>query len=150
MDEGELLLSKLKNNRGCVERTIAGTFGEAITAMVEHVLEDMDRAKPHVLVGPVVWQPGEGGARRWYFVIGSGGADGFRSDQLAGADEALTDQMRAAVYATLLRRPPIVLHEFDDECEMARWAELIWPSDKTRGIRTAMEAERRAGVRPPP
>ena len=68
------------------------------------------------MLGPVVWQiPAGNDRRQWYFVVGSGGPDGFRCDQIA----------------------------FEDELEMAKWCENIWPSVKTTDIRRSIEAERK-------
>jgi hypothetical protein len=47
------------------------------------------------------------------------------------------------VIAGLVRHRPLVIMDFDDEFEMAKWCEAVWPGPDTSGIRRAIEAERR-------
>jgi hypothetical protein len=120
------------------------SFDEAIDLMVEHLLADVAGAVPHLMLGPVVWQiPAGSDRQQWYFVVGSGGRDGFWCDQLGGTGKADTAKIREAVRLRLLQSPPIVVHDFDDELEMAKWCEAIWPCAMTTEIRTTIEAERR-------
>jgi len=44
----------------------------------------------------------------------------------------------------LVERRPCVMHDFDDELEMAKWAEAAWPCAKSTRIRKSIEAERAA------
>ena len=97
------------------------------------------------MLGPVVWQiPAGNDRRQWYFVVGSGGPDGFRCDQIAFEDEDLATKIRAAIQLRMWQlEKPIVVHDFEDELEMAKWCENIWPSVKTTDIRRSIEAERK-------
>ena len=45
----------------------------------------------------------------------------------------------------LIRRKPIVLHDFDDELRMARLFEALCPGEKARAIRADVERERAEG-----
>jgi hypothetical protein len=47
-----------------------------------------------------------------------------------------------AIVTKLIRRPPLVIVEANDELEMARWCESLWPSEKTSRLRRAVEAEK--------
>jgi hypothetical protein len=72
-------------------------------------------------------------------------ADGtFRVDQIQAPDRDEAERLRAAVIAVLVQQPPIVVHDCDDELEMARWCEALWPSEKTTTIRQRIELERAA------
>jgi hypothetical protein len=44
----------------------------------------------------------------------------------------------------VIRRRPCVITDFDDELEMAKWAEALAPSERTTRIRTNLERERAA------
>jgi hypothetical protein len=110
--------------------------------IVEHLL-DGHEAVPQILLGPVVWEIKQGSdLRQWYFMIASGGPEGCRVDQIVADDEAETECLRNALHFRLLQHRPIVIHDFDDELEMAKWAETIWPSPETRQIRSGIQAER--------
>ena len=93
------------------------------------------------MVGPIVWEPDNDGGQRWYFVLASGAREGARLDCIKSPKMALVEKFRAALYGALIAERPIVVHDFDDELEMARWVEATWPSPKTRKIRADMEAE---------
>ncbi len=41
-----------------------------------------------------------------------------------------------------MQRRPVVLHTFDDELDMARWCEKMWPGETITGIRKDIERER--------
>jgi hypothetical protein len=120
----------------------------AIRSFADQVLRGAKQPCPNVVIGPVVWgiDPGSD-ARHWYFVVGSTGADPavpFRVDQLkiAQDDKAQAEWCRAALMVELIQRKPIVIHEFDDELEMARWSEAMCPCEKTRTILASLERER--------
>jgi hypothetical protein len=98
-------------------------------------------------VGTVVWgiDPGSD-TRHWYFVVGSTSADPdapWRVDQLkiAQDDKAQAEWRRNALWMALMQRKPIVVHDFDDELEMARWSVAICPCEKTRTILAGLEQE---------
>jgi hypothetical protein len=118
--------------------TIKGDLSKMVGVIADHILQGEDRS-PHLMIGPLVWKDED----CWYFVIGSNDRDGFRVDKIVvGEDRPFGEQLRSFVYFEFLQRQPIVLHDFDDELEMAKWCEGIWPSEQTRQIRAAMESER--------
>jgi hypothetical protein len=123
---------------------------DAIRGFANSVLYGAKQPCPNIAIGPVVWsiEPSSD-IRHWYFVIGSTGADPaapFRVDQfkIAHDDRARAERCRAAMMLELAQRRPIVVIDFDDELEMARWCEAMCPCDKTSAILTAMERERDA------
>jgi hypothetical protein len=125
------------------EFNLTGSLNEMITRSVDHLLDR--RTSIHVVVGPVVWQLKDDGKRLWYFVVATGDANGFRCDQIGSDSQKFASQSRAAVIVEITqRRPPLVIHDLDDELEMAKWCEVIWPGETTRQIRTGIEAERRS------
>jgi hypothetical protein len=83
----------------------------------------------------------------FYFVTGSADHE-FFATQVGVSDRQDAEELRTAVMVALARkRTLLVIHGFNDELEMARWCEAIWPGERTRGIRAAIEAERQAGGR---
>lgn len=71
-------------------RKIVGTIAE----IVVHLVEGMDPATPPILLGPVVWARRTNGSKRWYFIVGGAGLEGFRSDQLNGDGRESTVEVR--------------------------------------------------------
>jgi hypothetical protein len=98
----------------------------------------------NVVVGPLCWQPSDGSsARHWYFMIITGEPSrGLRIDQVTVETE--TDRQRVIV--EFMQRRPLVLHAFDDELDMARWCEAIWPCERITRIRKNIERERRTSA----
>jgi hypothetical protein len=123
-----------------------GTLADCTAAAVAHIRNGR-RVDPQIVIGPVVWEL-VGDLRRWYFVVASADRKGARFDQLACPNETLAKEFRFAIYMTLLlQKPAIIIHDMDDELEMARLCETIWPSRKTTKIRADIEAERRWSAR---
>jgi hypothetical protein len=123
------------------------TAQDAVGKMIT-LLRSGDDVSPHVLLGPVSWQPtGPDGERQWYFIGISGDRGGARIDKLAiSGEQALTEEMRSALFMALVEERPLVIHDFGDELELARMMETIWPSAQATEIRTAIEGER-SGIR---
>ncbi len=116
-----------------------------IEGIADHVLAGAGKA-PHVVLGPVVWEPNEAG-RRWYFTVAGSGSDGgFRIDRIAAETQALAEDMRSALRVALIQRRPIVTHDTNDELQMARLCVAIWPCQKTAKIAAGIEAERQASA----
>ena len=125
-------------------------FPPIAAKLANHVLRGTG-TPPTVMLGPVVWSIAPGSdVKNWYFVACSVGADGqLRIDQFtAKNDQKLAQEVRAELTVELIHRKPIVLHDFDDELEMARWCEAIAPSERTRSIRAQLERERAEGTHP--
>jgi hypothetical protein len=96
----------------------------------------------HVVIGPLTWQPSDGVvAKRWYFVVATSGTEGFRCDMTTVEAEHRVE-MRMQVMAEFVRRRPLVIHDVDDELEMARLCEMLWPGPRITAIRKAIEEER--------
>jgi hypothetical protein len=51
-------------------------------------------------------------------------------------------EFRAGIMLALVRHPPCVAIDFDDELQMARHAEAAWPCAKITRIREGIEEER--------
>ena len=118
------------------------SFDQSINQIVKHLRRGAG-ISPHVLLGPLAWK-GSPDERKWYFLMGSGDSAGFRLDAIKfNANQELAEQTRSALHFALLQTHPIVVHDFDDECEMARWAHTIWASDKTREMLRNVIRERR-------
>jgi hypothetical protein len=39
-------------------------------------------------------------------------------------------------------RRPLVIHSMDDELQMAKWCEMLWPGERITKLRKGIEAER--------
>jgi len=58
-------------------------------------------------------------------------------------DKALADECRDLMITELvLRRPPLMIHSFDDELAMIRLCEAVFPCERTHSMRAAIELER--------
>jgi len=124
-----------------------GTRQDAAIAIANHVTHDAGKT-PMIAIGPLVWgiDPGHD-KRHWYFVVASIGAKGnLRLDQIKTPvdNRDLAHEARTDLMAALIRRRPCVITDFDDELEMAKWAEALAPSERTTRIRTNLERERAA------
>jgi hypothetical protein len=73
-----------------------------------------------------------------YFIVGSVDECGeFHCDQIIGGEDD-----RLALLAALVTLRPLVIHDFDDELQMARFCESVWPCAKITRIRAQLEQER--------
>lgn len=95
----------------------------------------------HVVIGPAVFHP-EGKAKGMYFIIATADHAGqFRCDQICAPEEDI-DELRMSFTLEMARRPPLVIHEMDDELAMARFCEVLWHGERITTMRKAIEAER--------
>jgi hypothetical protein len=134
--------------------------GYSLTRMVDPLVDQIVDAltgspMPHqVVVGPLRWRPDNNGSPDWYFVCASSGdRDGFFTITVRLGKEQEEDLeavfwissnevwRSAAIVELEKRRPPIIVHDMDDELAMARLWEEIWPGPKTREERAGIEAE---------
>lgn len=109
--------------------------------IVNHTLEGANDI--NVVVGPLCWQPSDGSnARHWYFMIATSETRrGFCVDQVTvDAETRETDRQRIIV--EFMQRRPLFLHTFEDELDMARWCEAMWPGERITRIRKDIERER--------
>lgn len=116
----------------------------AIKEAVRHILRD--RADDNVVVGPLCWRPSDGlCAKIWYFSVGTAGkGSGFRCDQMIVEEGVNGHEPRAAFIMALVSRPPIVIHDVDDELHAARLCECLWPGERITKLRERVETERAA------
>jgi hypothetical protein len=98
-------------------------------------------ASPHAVVGPLVWRPSDGIADKvWYFVLVLFYADkGLRIIRF----DVECESERTLMLRTLQQQPPVIIHDTDDELEMVKLCEVIWPCARISKIRAKVEAERR-------
>lgn len=129
--------------------------------VLEEALDGFSNPSIHVLLGPVVWNEDDRGIY-WYFTIMVG--DERSSVEIARCEKESTAQLqshgtaltsnergvvelgRGALLAELTRRK-CMIHDFDDEIEMARMAVDLWPSDKTRSVYDQVKAERHSAAK---
>jgi hypothetical protein len=136
--------SNRRRSRIEAEGEIKGDMAEICTETAAYLLNDsVDRT---LLIGPVSWRPSDGTSPRlrYFIVVGCDRTGKTFVDQLAAATEADTMEMRAGLMAALIARRPCVAIDFNDELQMAKWAESAWPCAKITRIREGIEAERMA------
>jgi len=122
--------------------TISGTMPEQVMRIAAHVRHGKN-VSSHVVIGPLVWQP-KGDDRFWYFVIASGAGKRARFDQIGSPHKELAEDCRLTLPLGVAQTPGILIHILDDELQMARLCEALWPSARTRRIRSAIQTERAA------
>src|SRR5215471_8497763 len=94
-------------------------------------LLDQAKSEPRQLMfGPVLYLPGPNGERTqdWYFIVASGDADNEIQITRIDIDSDLDpreqrERIKGAVVAV---QRPMLLHDFEDELEFARWCEAAW------------------------
>jgi len=97
-----------------------------------------------VAIGPLVEARDPGDAEApFYFVTASADPEFFCLAVGASSPEH-GEKVRQALVSALTRRrdPALVLMDFDDELEMARWCEAMWLSADIKEIRATIEAQR--------
>ena len=116
--------------------TTTGNWTDMLAKTADQILAgDVE----HVLLGPIVRDDDNAS----YFVVGTTTEDGeFHVDQLKAHKQDLARQWRDGIRMALIQRRPIVIHEFDDELEMAKWAAAICPGEKTARILEGIRRER--------
>lgn len=118
------------------------TYQAAIEGMAKFVLSESDDV-PTVMLSPVVWSD-EDGKRSYWFVVATGKlAAEVRLEQIKGDSRTHTENIRTALIMCLAMKRPIVIQDFDDELQMARCAEAVWPGAKMRRVVENIEAERK-------
>ena len=101
----------------------------------------------HIAVGPICWLPKDGLKDKiWYFRTAvCDRRRGFVSDEVHSENRADIDALRNTILMGLMaRKPPLIIHRFDDELDMVRFCETLWPGEKVTKIREAVERERAA------
>jgi hypothetical protein len=118
------------------------TLEQAIQQMLDHAL--VNSADTQIVVGPIVHHPSDD--KLWYFIVATADeAKQFRCDQMIyTADEIKA--LRRDFVAAAHQRPSLVIHDIDDELNMAKLCETLWPGQRITALRQAVEAERRAAA----
>jgi hypothetical protein len=122
--------------------------------LVDHILASR-KSPPIVCIGPVVRKSDvdlNPNLPPWYFVVASGEIDPgdpgdsdlsgtFEVDLFGCPDESSADGLRRTFFAALAKHS-LLIHDFDDELELAMLCMALWPCAKTRQICATIEAER--------
>jgi hypothetical protein len=93
-----------------------------------------------VLIGPLISRMVDGSFPMIpYVTVCSGDERGqMHADQIMYHDE----EGRADLIFALMEHRPIVVQLCDDELQLARMCEAVWPCEKSTSVRRAVEAER--------
>jgi hypothetical protein len=116
-----------------------------------------------IVVGPMRWQPRDDGGKRWYFVTSYKRRGKFYSMVTDTPDyeppvtlDDVPEMVRRAADGSFLINPvsarekfrtqlttlrSFIVHDMDDEVAMARLCESLWPTERTKRLRAAVEAE---------
>ena len=110
----------------------------SFSEVVDRVLGDMDDLT--VMVGPILRNEDIAPGKCCIIVARSQKGIGFNTNRiiLNSRDEA--EHFRHQFILELSsRRPPLVVHDFDDEGEMVKWCKATWPCEKTARILRGVE-----------
>jgi hypothetical protein len=104
-------------------------------------------ADKQIFVGPLVWQPSDGiQPKVRYFMVCTGDNNReFHCDRVVCEDKGHRVGFIQALISLSSHEAPIILHNMDDELDMAHWCEELWPGEKITRIRRALEEERANG-----
>ena len=69
-------------------------LGTLIDGLADHILRDAGPA-PTVVMEPVVWGEEPQHTRRWYFMVGGFGNEGFHIDRFEAEIKEIAELMRA-------------------------------------------------------
>ena len=107
------------------------------------VLQLDDATDRHAVLGPVLWRPraDNPAGKNWYSHLATCGAGGFRRHQRRPGMIRISQTRRALAMMVLIERPPLVVHDTDDEVQMARLCETLWPGKRISALRAAVERE---------
>ncbi len=123
-----------------------GNVTDAVGQFADSLLVGAGDA-PTVAIGPLVWNVEQGhDTKHWYFIVGTADASGrFRVDQFRVDfdDQPFAENCQASLIMELVGRRPVVIHSFDDELDLIRFCDAVWPCAKTKRIRASIEQERR-------
>ena len=108
----------------------------------------------HVLIGPLVFDVRD----KPYFMVIAGPADpsghavvtridvahkgGRGKDKQTGEAARADFALRVFAYQQA-KHPAIVIHDFDDELQLATWADGIWPGERFKAIKNQIMDERK-------
>jgi hypothetical protein len=93
------------------------------------------------MVGTMPWRE-KRSDKRYFVVATSQKRRGFGCDQVIFNSRDEAGHFRRQLMLELCSRPPLVVHDFDDELEMVQWCNATWPCEKTASILRDTERER--------
>ena len=116
------------------------TIMSVIDKIAESIRRDMDGSD--IVIGPMISRPSfDASMLIPYFDVATSGRKQYRSIRI----DVENDNDRALLIAALLSiQPPLTIHIVDDELEMLRRCETLWPGELVTGIRQRVEDKRRA------
>jgi hypothetical protein len=114
------------------------TFSEVVNA----VLGDMDDTT--VMVGPILTNEDIGLDKRYIVVATSQKGSGFGCDRLIFGSQEDAELFRRQFMLELCSRPPLVVHYFDDELDIAMRCNAAWPCEKPRAPSAAWNVSGKA------
>ena len=116
------------------------TIMSVIDKIAESIRRDMDGSD--IVIGPMISRPSYDASMLIpYFDVATSGRKQYRSISI----DVENDNDRALLIAALLAmQPPLTIHIVDDELEMLRRCETLWPGELVTGIRQRVEDKQRA------
>ena len=116
------------------------TIMSVIDKIAESIRRDMDGSD--IVIGPMTSRPSfDASMLIPSFDVATSGRKQYRSIRI----DVENDSDRALLIAALLAmQPPLTIHIVDDELEMLRRCETLWPGELVTGIRQRVEDKRRA------
>ena len=116
------------------------TIMSVIDKIAESIRRDMDGSD--IVIGPMISRPSfDASMLIPYFDAATSGRKQHRSIRI----DVENNNDRALLIAALLSiQPPLTIHIVDDELEMLRRCETLWPGELVTGIRQRVEDKRRA------
>ena len=117
-----------------------------MTHPIDEVIATIRRgtdASPHVLFGPIQRsRPGIAALADYHFVVfGADGGD-LRVSCLNFREREPAETVRRLLIMKLGVTEPVVVHDLDNEMELVRVCDRLWPSAKTKRLLAVVEAER--------
>jgi hypothetical protein len=115
-----------------------GTLDQLLQSIIRRIKRDK---AVHAMVGPIVLD----NADAPYFVLATGIQDGAcHIEQLKAQVRSDAEALRNSLFMSIMTEcRPLVMHDFDDELQMAKSGEALWPA-RFASIRASIEAERQA------
>ena len=116
------------------------TIMSVIDKIAESIRRDMDGSD--IVIGPMISRPSfDASILIPYFDVATSGRKQYRSIRI----DVENDNDRALLIAALLvMQPPLTIHIVDDELDMLRRCETLWPGELVTGIRQRVEDKQRA------
>jgi hypothetical protein len=120
-------------------------IGPELKTLLARVLTDCTA----VVLGPILWSESDAspdGRVHWFTIAcGQPQTANYRMSRFEFSTDK-TDRdllaVRSTVKAEIAGMGPRAIFDTDDELVFAKWCEAIWPCDRSRTLRRAVEAER--------